>query len=475
MNPKEGRALGSSLLACLPASDEEELLPLVSELLRGTEALKQFLIANETFPVLVTYGLLQEKRLLSDTVITSASDLSEEEACKIGKSLSAKLATTKLGPKAAVNKWIRQYPALLEFDKLDWFRPCMETVAVGLVGLQGGFSGASLRLILNAGVSILDQFSDFYMLHQYSTTGQQGTAVSLGIMVGLNMSTQLGIVYMQTRKGRGWKRRMLLEMLIVVTAIKPGVDAWRVARGDEQHKHSAVDPETELAFSRASEMVFESIPGCILQTRAILQSIAVDFAGIIQLRAPGEMGGAWWTFTMVIALSTSFVATHIYYTSLEDPTDAALPPVYSWTIVGALSSAYLAVFVVFLCLINPGYTHTFFSTTTGASWATQRFTEANNDETRAKIMSRNKKIWPSIRDDVKAWTLENWEHWEDEEPEWFNSAWKASVDDDMIPPDCLRRLSGASERHTKNSLANVRGGAGEGKVVPVSGSSKQYK
>ena len=48
---------------------------------------------------------------------------------------------------------------------------------------------------------------------------------------------------------------------------------------------------------------------------------------------------------MVIALSTSFVATHIYYTSLEDPTDAALPPVYSWTIVGALSSAYLAVFV----------------------------------------------------------------------------------------------------------------------------------
>jgi hypothetical protein len=49
------------------------------------------------------------------------------------------------------------------------------------------------------------------------------------------------------------------------------------------------------------------------------------------------------------------------------------------------------------------------------------------------------------------------------------------VDDDMIPPDCLRRLSGASERRTKNSLANVRGGAGEGKVVPVSGSSKQYK
>jgi hypothetical protein len=86
-------------------------------------------------------------------------------------------------------------------------------------------------------------------------------------MIGLNMSTQLGIVYMQTRKGRGWKRRMLLEMLIVVTAIKPGVDAWRVARGDEQHKHSAVDPETELAFSRASEMVFESIPGCILQVR----------------------------------------------------------------------------------------------------------------------------------------------------------------------------------------------------------------
>jgi hypothetical protein len=64
---------------------------------------------------------------------------------------------------------------------------------------------------------------------------------------------------------------------------------------------------------------------------------------------------------------------------------------------------------------------------------TQRFTEANNDEMRAKIMSRNKKTWLSIRGDVKAWTLENWEHWEDEEPEWFNSAWNASVGQDRNP------------------------------------------
>jgi hypothetical protein len=63
----------------------------------------------------------------------------------------------------------------------------------------------------------------------------------------------------------------------------------------------------------------------------------------------------------------------------------------------------------------------------------------------------------SIRDDVKAWTLENWERWEEEKPEWFSDAWKAKIDDDMIPPASLRRLNGGGSQRRRSSLGDILG------------------
>jgi hypothetical protein len=67
---------------------------------------------------------------------------------------------------------------------------------------------------------------------------------------------------------------------------------------------------------------------------------------------------------------------------------------------------------------------------------------------------------------VKAWTLENWERWEEDKPEWFNAAWKAGVDDDMIPPEILRKLNGGSQRR-RSSLGDLLGGGP--RVAPVVG------
>ena len=80
-------------------------------------------------------------------------------------------------------------------------------------------------------------------------------------------------------------------------------------------------------------------------------------------------------------------------------------------------------------------------------------------------------MWLSIRDDVKTWTLENWERWEEEKPEFFNDAWKANVDDDMIPPASLRRLNGGASARRRSSLGDLLGG--RARVEPIAGGGGQ--
>jgi hypothetical protein len=89
----------------------------------------------------------------------------------------------------------------------------VDTVAQRL--LESVSWGLKMRLYTGAGLSIMDLFSDLYMIYTYATTGQQGTAVSLAIMVGLCLLLQLIFVYTNTR--RGPKRTMLKEMLIVLS------------------------------------------------------------------------------------------------------------------------------------------------------------------------------------------------------------------------------------------------------------------
>jgi hypothetical protein len=76
-------------------------------------------------------------------------------------------------------------------------------------------------------------------------------------------------------------------------------------------------------------------------------------------------------------------------------------------------------------------------------------------------------MWLSIRPDVKAWTLENWERWEEEQPTWCTDAWKSSVDDDMVPPASLVRMKGGGVQRRRSSLGDLLGGGT--KVAPVGG------
>ena len=122
-----------------------------------------------------------------------------------------------------------------------------------------------------------------------------------------------------------------------------------------------------------------------------------------------------------MALSASFVATRVYYESLDEVEDAVMDESVVWMIVGGLSGLWVSFFACFLLLMKRKYVATFFSFQSGHAWVKEKFFEGGTDELKAWTLACNKMQWMSIRGDVKEWTLENWERWEEEKPDWVSS------------------------------------------------------
>ena len=122
--------------------------------------------------------------------------------------------------------------------------------------------GVKARAYIGAAVSAVDGLSDAYMIKTFFDMGDMGAGKGLLAMVSANVCTQLLIVYVQTHglKKKRW-RTTLFEVLTVVTFVKPGVDAHRVASGTEQVPGASLSPLTEMMFTKGAELSFEGIPG----------------------------------------------------------------------------------------------------------------------------------------------------------------------------------------------------------------------
>jgi hypothetical protein len=227
-----------------------------------------------------------------------------------------------------------------------------------------------------------------------------------------------------------------------------------------------------LAYKMGRRDLYHWVPleGAAMVAESVLERFCmkaiVDFTGVVQFRAPGEMGGAAWAFSQGTALVASLVATHIYLRSDDEAADGkVINESIVWSTVGILSGAQVFFFACFLLLMKRNFWGTFFSTETGYEWVQSYFVSGQTDEVKKRIFEHNTKQWMSIRDDVQAWTLENWERWVEEKPSWFNDAWKSDLDDDMIPPASLRamKLAGGGSRRRRSSLADLLvGGGGTG-------------
>jgi hypothetical protein len=82
-----------------------------------------------------------------------------------------------------------------------------------------------------------------------------------------------------------------------------------VATGQDQSEYQMFSPRNELLMSKAAELVFEAIPGCVVQVQAYL--IAMD----------SEEGASWQALVSLVisALCTGFTASTITFDSVSRP------------------------------------------------------------------------------------------------------------------------------------------------------------
>ena len=142
-------------------------------------------------------------------------------------------------------------------------------------------------MITGSGLSMVDLATDINVIRVYfGEEGQEGYGWMMLGMVLASMGLQLVVVMLQNGKA-GWGK-LLREVLIVVSGLKPGererrarggegghgylvfalasfvaagVDAMRVVSNAEMHEHHVLDATMELACTKGIEMFCESIPG----------------------------------------------------------------------------------------------------------------------------------------------------------------------------------------------------------------------
>jgi hypothetical protein len=134
-------------------------------------------------------------------------------------------------------------------------------------------------------------------------------------MVALNMFFQLILVWIQTRGLRESKwKTMVLELVTTVCFLKPGLDSWKVASGAEQPPGAVMSPLLEMGISRGLEVVFEAIPGMVLQFIGLLNAKKRTTTAVVSL--------------LISAASTGFSTTSSFYDMDVDPGTRKRNPVW---------------------------------------------------------------------------------------------------------------------------------------------------
>jgi hypothetical protein len=206
-------------------------------------------------------------------------------------------------------------------------------------------------------------------------------------------------------------------------------------------------------------------------TMRLVVKTVTDYTGIVQFRGAAEMGGIYWSANMLAANAFPFAAVAFYFAKTA-PGAVVLVKKTAWRIVGSLSGAWLVFFLLFLALMKKEYRGTFFSFETGNEWAMSFFLKGDTDAKRVKPLRLNKRKWKKIRPQMKEFVLDNWERWEEENPDFFSEAFKKRVPDDMLPTVELKKqtVAGGGQRR-RSSFGELMGGSvparrGSATVVP---------
>jgi hypothetical protein len=189
------------------------------------------------------------------------------------------------------------------------------TCLLALVGRLGAFFDPKrldqIRLYLTAGVSVADVGSDVFSISVNYRAGNTGLASALLATVLLSMSVQILIVVVVHR--HHGKRRLMLEILFVLTGVKPFVDVWRILNG-KANVGAPVDTRAERAGCTTVKIVVESVPSALLQMHDLLGATKLSFAT---------------AFSIVMScLSIATITTGMFFDYDTDPANRSRVPMF---------------------------------------------------------------------------------------------------------------------------------------------------
>ena len=261
----------------------------------------------------------------------SFSQLAADDVELVGRGFYA-CAFANSGPYSAVEEFIGTFYFLKELDEnCFFFRKVMDCVALVIFFQRSSF-GANFRLYFGAGLSVTDMVTDVTMIIQYIQAKQWGFAKSLLIMLSLCMCLQLLIAFAQNRKKGA--RAVLFEMLITLLCVSPGVHAYRVASGQEKHGSDTVNPRTLLIYCKCIELVFEAVPGSILQLFAYLTLAKSSRFALVSIATS--------------AMTTAFSVSVMYFDKDIDPECRSYNPLFYGVFPDDATSRTFAFFWLFM-------------------------------------------------------------------------------------------------------------------------------
>jgi len=101
----------------------------------------------------------------------------------------------------------------------------------------------------------------------------------------------------------------------------------------------------------------------------IVIKVVTDHTGILQFRASPDLGGLYWSVSMLLAMSVSAVSVLIYYDDSRDV--EAMAERTAWMLCGGLSGLWVVTFGCILWLMKKEYRKTFWSTESGNDYSMQ--------------------------------------------------------------------------------------------------------
>jgi len=98
-------------------------------------------------------------------------------------------------------------------------------------------------------------------------------------------------------------------------------------------------------------------------------------------------------------------------------------------------------------MINPDYLWTFFDVQTGKQFVFEVYTSSSAEKDKFEYVFYSHRIYyQHFKGELKIWLGNNWDKWNEDQPDWFTACAIASVPPDMLPETALRSMGGVLGR-----------------------------